>query len=357
MGEVANSMGLQAVVGAIVRTGEADFDLRKTLQALAEAAQAFTGADGVAIESTRDDCLGAPLPAVGKLSGIPRRLPIIAEGTELGFIAIYGAGMFGPATADRTRILADLAAIALARSSRAAAREQPPVDDARYRLISGVSHNLRNTLGAAVGYMQLVGMESSLTAQQEEYVTRSRTAVTAAVTLISDLLELTRADAGKLTFDREPVNLNAVAREAMRKHRDAALAKQCEIDVVAEANPVILTDSSYVQQIVDVLVYNAVRYTPAGGRVTVRVDMRSGRRSSDPDQWACVAVTDSGGGVVEEEQVFEAVHRVEQTRGNVRFRLAICRRVARLLRGDVMLETQKDIGSTFTLWLPAPART
>lgn len=357
MSEVANSIGLQAIVGAIARTGEADFDVRKILQALAEVAQASTGAHGVAIESTRNGTPEAPLLAVGQLNGSPRRLPIIAEGTEVGFIAIYGAVMFGPTTADRTQVLADLAATAMARASRAARGLESPVDDARYRLISGVGHNLRNTLGAATGYMQLAEMAGSLSAGQEEYVRRSRSAVGAAVTLIGDLLELTRADAGKLSFEREPVNLNAIAREAVRKHKDTALGKTIEIDFVTEANPVILTDSSYVQQIVDVLVYNAVRYTPADGRVTVRVDMRAGRRSGDPNQWVCVAVTDSGGGVPEEDQVFEAVHRVEQTRGNVRFRLAICRRVARLLAGDVMLDTEKGVGSTFTLWLPAPAET
>lgn len=357
MGEVANSIGLHAVVGAIARSGEADFDLRKTLQGLAEVAQAFTGAQGVAVEATRNATASPSVLAIGKLAGKPRRLPIVAEGVEVGSLALYGAAMFGPATADRTQVLADLAGIAMARSNRAAEREQPPVDDTRYRLVSGVGHNLRNTLGAAAGYMQLVGMEGALTAHQEEYIRRSRAAINAAVTLIGDLLELTRADAGKLTFEREPVNLNAIAREAARKHRDTALAKQCEIDVVAEANPVILTDSSHVQQIVDVLVYNAVRYTPAECRVTVRVDMRAGRRTSDPDNWVCVAVTDCGGGVPEEEHVFEAVHRVEQSRGNVRFRLAICRRIARLMGGDVMLETKKGVGSTFTLWLPAPVQT
>jgi signal transduction histidine kinase len=174
--------------------------------------------------------------------------------------------------------------------------------------------------------------------------------------LISDLLELIRADAGKLSFDREPVNVNALAREAARKHADAAIAKQAQIDVSGCAeNPVILTDSSYVQQIVDVLVYNAVRYTPEQGSVHVAVDIRAGRRSSDPENWVCVAVTDTGAGVPEAEQVFEEVHRVEQGRGNIRFRLAICRRIARLLGGDLMLETVKDAGSTFTLWLPVPA--
>jgi signal transduction histidine kinase len=116
-----------------------------------------------------------------------------------------------------------------------------------------------------------------------------------------------------------------------------------------------MTDTSYVQQIIDVLVYNALRYTPQEGRITVSVEVRGGRRTSDPQSWVCVSVSDTGGGVADAQNVFEEVHRVEQAKGNVRFRLAICRRIARLLGGDVTLESKKNGGSTFTLWLPVEA--
>lgn len=357
MGEVANSIGLQAVVGAIARTTEADFDLERTLQGLAELAQGYAGARGVSIERTGEDPPGPQAHlVVGELVGTPRRLPIISSGKELGFIAIYGASMFGPATADRTQVLADLASLAMARAAAYGQQPSPTLDEARYRLITGVGHNLRNTLGAASGYMQLVEMEGPLAGAQHEYIGRSRRALGAAISLISDLIEVTRADAGKLTFDREPVSVNALVREAVRKHSDTAKAKGCEIKCdVPDKSPVIMTDSSYMQQIVDVMVYNAVRYTRPEMNVEVLVDLRRGRRSSDPPNWVCVAVTDKGTGVREAEQVFEEVHRVEQAHGNVRFKLAICRRVARLLGGDLMLDTQKDVGSTFTLWLPAPS--
>ena len=212
MGEVASSVGLQAVVGALARTSDHDFDITRTLKALAEVAQAFAGARGVAIEHAVDGQPSDVFLSIGEIISAPRRLPIIAEGSEIGFIALYGAAMFGPATADRTQIIADLAALAMVRARKA--MQAPSLDDARYRLLTGVGLNLRNSLGAASGYMQLVEMEGELTLMQEEYVTRSRGAVSSAVSLISDLLELTRADAGKLAFDREAVPINALAREA-----------------------------------------------------------------------------------------------------------------------------------------------
>jgi signal transduction histidine kinase len=294
------------------------------------------------------------LVAMGEArGGAPKRLPIIAHGEELGAFTIFGANMFGPATAERTQVLVDMAGAAMQRVART---QEDSIDPARYRLITGVGHNLRNVLGAASGYMQLVDMEGALSSVQQEYIGRARRAINAGVTLIVDLLELTRADAGKLTFEREPVHMPAVAREAVRKHQHTATPR--DVRILFEEYPqhlVLFTDASYVQQIVDVLVYNAVRYSPEGSTVRVSVSVREGRRSTDTAQLICVSVSDEGPGLKEADRVFEEVHRVEQSRGNVRFRLAICRRIARLLGGDLTVENGEEHGSTFTLWLPAPA--
>lgn len=354
MNEVAGSVALQAVVGAVARTADADFNVHRTLTALAETAQQFAGASGVAVEQAEESGI-TPMLVIGLTGGTPRRLPIIAEGREIGFLAIYGAKMFGPATANRTQVLADLMAISMLRAARTRDKNRPGLDDERYRLITGVGLNLRNTLGAASGYLQLVG-DGGLNEEQENYTERSRRAITAAVNLIGDLLELTRADAGKLTFEHDPVNMTAIAREAARKHGPAARVKNCEIDVDApDRTPVLLTDTSHVQQIVDVLVYNAVRYAPNDSRISVTVDVRKGRRTDDPAMWVCLMVHDTGGGVEDADLVFEEVHRVERSKGNVRFKLAICRRVARLMGGDLTLDTSPEEGATFTLWLPAPS--
>ncbi len=351
--EVA-TLGLNALLAEIARKPDAEFDLIATLRGLGHNALAYTGASAVQI--TRDIAGQGMelLVAIGEAQGgAPKRLPIVVEGEEIGAITLFGPSMFGPATAERTQLLVDLSAMALQRSSQTL---EDSIDPARYRLITGVGHNLRNTLGAASGYMQLIDMAGVLTGEQQEYIGRSRRAINAAVTLIVDLLELTRADAGKLTFDREPVHIPAVAREAVRKYRDSAASRN--VRVIFEEYPqhlVLFTDSSYVQQIVDVLVYNAVRYSPENTTVSVSVAVREGRRASDPAHIICVSVADEGPGIPEADQVFEEVRRVEQRRGNVRFRLAICRRIARLLGGDLTVETGKENGSTFTLWLPAPA--
>jgi signal transduction histidine kinase len=350
------TLNVNEIFAEIARTPDPEFDLLGTLRSLGSMALSYTGASAVQITREIDNQGIELLVAQGEArGGKPKRLPIILEGQEIGSVTLFGANMFGPATAERTQTLVDLAGMAIQRAARS---QETSLDPARYRLITGVGHNLRNTLGAASGYMQLVDMQGSLTAQQQEFVGRSRRAINAAVTLISDLLELTRADAGKLTFDREPVHVPAIAREAVRKHQDTATPKK--VHIAFEDYPqqlVLFTDASYVQQIVDVLVYNAVRYSPENSTVTVRVVQRPGRRAADPAQIICVSVSDQGPGLAEADKVFEEVHRVEQSRGNVRFRLAICRRIARLLGGDLTVEANAGAGSTFTLWLPSPATT
>ncbi|HEY0672692.1 MAG TPA: HAMP domain-containing sensor histidine kinase [Longimicrobiales bacterium] len=347
------SFDLHTTLADIARKPDAEFDLIGTLRSLGEAALSYT--DASAVQITREVASQGLelLLALGQArGGEPTRLPIVVEGAEIGAFTLFGASALN-GNGERVQLLVDLAGIAIERAARS---QEMSLDPVRYRLITGVGLNLRNTLGAASGYMQLVDMEGSLTPPQQEFVGRSRRAINAAVTLISDLLELTRADAGKLTFDREPVHVPAIAREAVRKHQDTASTRN--VHIAFEHHPeqlVLFTDASYVQQIVDVLVYNAVRYSPDGGSVNVRVHRRPGRRANDPEELICVSVKDEGPGIPEAEKVFEEVHRVEQSRGNVRFRLAICRRIALLLGGDLTVETGTDKGSTFTLWLPSPA--
>ncbi|HEX6558397.1 MAG TPA: hypothetical protein VF021_03025, partial [Longimicrobiales bacterium] len=155
-------------MGAIARSGEPDFDLQKTLTALAEVAQSYAGGQGIAIEQAVPGSAPFPIVSVGEISGTPRRLPIISERKELGFVAVYGAPMFGPATSDRVQVIADLMALAMTRAARSKHRTLSEVEDRRFRLITAVGHNLRNTLGAASGYMQLVEMEGPLTTPQQE---------------------------------------------------------------------------------------------------------------------------------------------------------------------------------------------
>jgi signal transduction histidine kinase len=151
----------------------------------------------------------------------------------------------------------------------------------------------------------------------------------------------------------EPVNIGAVLRGIVRDYQLMVGTIGVDFHVALPDNlPVIDTDVDQVRQILDNLLGNAVRYTPVGGRITVRADIRPGRRKTDPSKYVCLSVSDTGPGIGDSDLIFEEVYRVERRGGMPGFRLAISRRVARLLGGELTLDKQSDAGSTFTLWLP-----
>ena len=227
--------------------------------------------------------------------------------------------------------------------------------DERFHLISGITYELRETLGAASEYVQLLDTESELTPRQRDYIASSRRTISAGLRLIGDLLELARVEAGRLPVQQEPTSVGALLRDIARDHQlaSATYGVGFEIDVARDL-PLVFTDPDLVGQILDTLLSNAVRYTPPNGTIRVRADVQRGQRAGDPLRWLRTTITDSGPGVDESYDVFEAVERVSGGRGAPGFRLAISRNVARLLGGDLTLAREPGSGASFSLWLPLP---
>ncbi|MFI5228274.1 MAG: sensor histidine kinase [Gemmatimonadales bacterium] len=240
--------------------------------------------------------------------------------------------------------------------ANAAARERAEVlraADARAALLRGVTHDVKNPLGAAAGYAQLLeeGLVGPLTEPQRQMMRRIQRLVGMSVQTITDLLELARADAGGLHLEYAETDLAPIAAEVVDDHQGAAREHSVTIEAANESAPIV-TDPLRVRQILSNLVSNAIKYTPAGGSVAVRVvhePNASGGRVG-------VEVRDTGPGIPAElrSHVFEEFFRVrpatEAARGNG-LGLAISRRIARLLGGDVTYSDAKPHGSIFTLWL------
>jgi signal transduction histidine kinase len=257
--------------------------------------------------------------------------------------------------------LADLAALGL-RAGRldeelnAVREEFARTLDGKYRLITGISEELKNRLGNAAEYVQLLETEKELTDRETRYIERSRESLDAAVRLINELVQLSRAETGRLELNPEPVNPGTLLRGIVRDYQleIGTIGVEFELEMMTGL-PVIVTDIDAVRQVLDNLLSNAVRYTPAGGRISVRADVRPGRRRSDPSKYVCFSIRDTGPGIGDQDLIFEAVYRVERRGGRPGFRLAISRRIARLLGGELTLESSGEGGSTFTLWLPGTA--
>lgn len=227
---------------------------------------------------------------------------------------------------------------------------------AKERLIRGVTHDVKNPLGAADGYAELLemGLRGPLTPEQADTVAGIRRSIHGGLSIIGDLLELARAEGGSLPINETVVSLSTIVADSVEDYRGAADALGHRLEVQLPAQTVLVrTDPVRVKQILGNLLSNAIKYTPAGGQVRVEMERV---RSEDAADEAVVRVVDSGPGISEEyrDRIFEEFERIPGTSAAGHgLGLAIARRVGQLLGGDLTVQSDGATGSTFVLRLPA----
>ncbi|GIJ49263.1 two-component sensor histidine kinase [Virgisporangium aliadipatigenens] len=166
--------------------------------------------------------------------------------------------------------------------------------------------------------------------------------------VVDDLRDLAAADAGKLRVHPEPTFVRDAVTQVLDAHRGAAEAAGVALLVDPEAaDPEAIVDPVRLRQLVGNLVSNAVRHTPAGGSVTVRIALRDGRLIID--------VCDTGGGIAAEDlpRVFERFWRADTSRsretGGSGLGLSIARQIARAHAGDLTVTSEPGVGTVFTV--------
>lgn len=246
------------------------------------------------------------------------------------------------------------------------------VIESRARLMRGFSHDVKNPLGAADGFLQLLeeGVLDELSPRQRQGVERARHAIGDALHLIDDLLTIARAESGKVTLELGPTDLLATISAAAEDFQARAAMKGLAlITRLPDRLPSIRSDSHRIRQILGNLLSNAVKYTEEGS-ITVTASVLHGteHRRGDhgeelaegavptPDQWVAVDVSDTGPGIPEDQQrlIFREFGRAEaEDQGESQgIGLYIGQRIARALGGEVTVRSEVGRGSTFTLWLP-----
>jgi signal transduction histidine kinase len=235
--------------------------------------------------------------------------------------------------------------------------------ESRERLMRGISHDLKNPLSAIDGHAALLedGIKGPLTRSQQESIQRIRRSVRALLGLITDLLELSKAESGHLTIEPRPTNVAEIVRETADEHRDAAEAAGHELRAeIGDGIPTIRTDPDRVRQVLGNLLSNAVKYTPSGGHIVVRLEERAGTGHVKAARSAAIDVVDSGPGIPpgKLEEIFEEFSRLESgSTPGTGLGLTIARRISRLLGGDISAASEPGRGATFTLWLPVESVT
>jgi signal transduction histidine kinase len=276
-------------------------------------------------------------------------LPAVLVPILLGIIlAVYWIGRRMASLADE----AERSRLALAQAA-----------EQKVALLRGLAHDLKNTLWAATGFAALLRDEivGPLTPTQRDHLTRIGRLVDQAITAVTDTLEIARADAGTLPVSRRRIDLRA-------------LLSECASDYVARANaaglvlatelspgvPPLETDPSHVAKIVGNLLSNAIKYTPAGGHVRLIAAVRSASNGLAPGAWIAIEVSDTGPGVPAafRDRVFDEFFRMPDAStvaAGTGVGLAMSRRVARALGGEITMGGEEGCGAICTLWLPAPA--
>jgi signal transduction histidine kinase len=227
----------------------------------------------------------------------------------------------------------------------------------RARFMRGVSHDLKNPIHAIDGHAQLLedGLRGPLTPDQRDSIARIRRSARALMGLIEDLLELARAESGQLTVTLDRIVLRDVVRDVVEEHRAAAEAAGLALVHADDGSETILvTDAARVTQVLGNLLSNAIKYTPRGGRIEVATEMLTSR-DGDGSARLAVHVVDDGPGIPVEkrEEIFGEFTRLAAAdKPGAGLGLAIARRVARLLGGDVTVTGAQSGGAQFTFWLP-----
>ena len=168
--------------------------------------------------------------------------------------------------------------------------------------------------------------------------------------VLSDLLLLTRLDAGKLSVSREPFDLSQTIIQATERFQARAAAEEISIETELPGKLPVLGDEERTGQILAALLDNAVRFTPGGGRITVSGSRDDGRIEA--------TVTDTGPGIAPEHlpRLFDRFYRAEASRtrsdGGTGLGLTIARDLSRVQGGELVAGNDKDGGATFKLRLP-----
>jgi signal transduction histidine kinase len=220
------------------------------------------------------------------------------------------------------------------------------LDHARREFIANASHELRTPLFSLGGFLELLAHEKLDERERREFVEEMSAQVERLTKLATDLLDLSRLDAGQLAVAQAPVDLAATARTVGEEFRALAEAAGHSVAVEGDGAVVALADEQRVLQIGRILVENGIRHTPAGTNVTIAAEARDGR--------AVLGVRDDGPGVPagDQEHLFERFYRADGGMASGSgLGLAIARELAQRMGGTIDLRSQPG-ETVFTLVLP-----
>ena len=235
-------------------------------------------------------------------------------------------------------------------------RELQLANQAKDRFLATMSHELRTPLNAIIGFtgILLMRLPGPLTTDQDKQLTMVQSSAKHLLSLINDLLDLAKIDAGGMELHLEPIDCGALIEEVATTLRPAASGKSLQLATRQAYGAWVLADRRAVQQILINLANNAIKFTERGV-VEMFVERAGG------DRWS-IGVADTGVGMTAEEvgQLFQAFTQVghPSRRASIEgtgLGLYLCRKLAELHHASIEVQSQPGAGSRFWFTLPAVA--
>lgn len=236
-------------------------------------------------------------------------------------------------------------------AEKAARAQAEQANRAKDDFLATVSHELRTPLTAILGWARLLTREPGLSPSACEALAAIERSTTAQSVLIEDILDISRITAGTLRINPRLISLEAPIRDAAEMLRPSADIKHIGLTLTLQSTSPLNGDPERLQQVIVNVLSNAIKFTPAHGRITVTLEQR--------DSLIAVVISDSGRGITSDflPYVFDRFRQADssttRTRGGLGLGLAIARHLVELHGGTIKVASAgENAGSTFTIFLP-----
>jgi signal transduction histidine kinase len=224
----------------------------------------------------------------------------------------------------------------------------------RSNFVSMVSHELRTPLNSVHGFIDLLlqGHMGNLTDEQSLYLGYTQEGVDQLISIVEDILFMTRSDLGQFEVKQQKVNLHSLVRQVLSSLQPQALKAEIELGcTVSVHGPDLSVDPQRIKQVLNNLVANAIKFTPPGGTITI------GSRPHD-ELFEMITVSDTGYGIPIEdrrhifERFYQSNHSLQSKMGGYGLGLSIAKLIVEQHGGTIGFDTVMNKGTTFYFTLP-----